>query len=203
MLSKKCKKCLLEKEEQDFSKYKRKYICDNCTKENARERSSRFRNKNKVEKSNTIICKVCNEGKTLDNFNKRKTCISCFNLQRRERYVIKEKHNDYDELFFIRKDTKISDIKKENYESIEEYYKMYNNEYYKKRINNDELYRLTRNIRSLVRSALLKKKYNKKSKTIEILGCSFEDFKLYLEKQFESWMSWDNYGKYDGNFNTG
>ena len=34
----------------------------------------------------------------------------------------------------------------------------------------------------------------KKSRTYEILGCSFIDFRIYLESKFESWMNWQNYG---------
>lgn len=39
-------------------------------------------------------------------------------------------------------------------------------------------------------------KSNKNYKTEKILGCSFADFKIYLENKFEPWMNWDNYGKY-------
>jgi hypothetical protein len=36
------------------------------------------------------------------------------------------------------------------------------------------------------------------------LCCSFEELKLHLENQFESWMNWDNYGKYQKDtFNFG
>jgi hypothetical protein len=38
---------------------------------------------------------------------------------------------------------------------------------------------------------------------LEKLGCSFEEFKIYLESKFESWMSWENYGKYNGELNYG
>lgn len=34
----------------------------------------------------------------------------------------------------------------------------------------------------------------KSSKSEDILGCSFEEFKSHLESQFESWMTWDNHG---------
>lgn len=33
------------------------------------------------------------------------------------------------------------------------------------------------------------------AKTTEMLGCSIEDFRIYLESKFEVGMSWDNYGK--------
>ena len=38
--------------------------------------------------------------------------------------------------------------------------------------------------------------YHKNSKTKEILGCSFEKFKVHLEKQFKDDMSWENQGKW-------
>ena len=41
----------------------------------------------------------------------------------------------------------------------------------------------------------------KKYKTENILGCSFSDFKIHLESKFESWMTWDNYGLYNGELN--
>ena len=45
--------------------------------------------------------------------------------------------------------------------------------------------------------------YSKTSRTQEILGCSFEEFKIYLESKFENWMSWENRGEYNGEFNYG
>ena len=35
------------------------------------------------------------------------------------------------------------------------------------------------------------------------MGCSFEEFKIHLESQFEPWMLWDNRGKYNGELNYG
>lgn len=34
------------------------------------------------------------------------------------------------------------------------------------------------------------------AKTLEILGCSLDDFRVHIEKQFQPGMSWANYGKY-------
>jgi hypothetical protein len=44
----------------------------------------------------------------------------------------------------------------------------------------------------------MKISYIKESKSIELLGCSIDEFRLYLESNFEDWMNWDNYGKYNG-----
>ena len=39
--------------------------------------------------------------------------------------------------------------------------------------------------------------YTKKSKTCEILGCSYEDFEEHIESQFQEGMNWDNYGEWE------
>jgi 5-methylcytosine-specific restriction endonuclease McrA len=36
----------------------------------------------------------------------------------------------------------------------------------------------------------------KSQKTLDLLGCSREEFILHLEKQFDKNMSWGNYGVY-------
>ena len=43
----------------------------------------------------------------------------------------------------------------------------------------------------------------KNSKTAQILGCSFEEFRQHIESKFELWMNWNNRGKYNGNPNYG
>ena len=56
---------------------------------------------------------------------------------------------------------------------------------------------LTRNIRALIKTTFTRgiiKDIIKAKKTVNILGCTFEEFKKHIESQFESWMNWDNYG---------
>ncbi len=67
----------------------------------------------------------------------------------------------------------------------------------------DPLYKLTTSIRASIRHSLKNKGYTKKSRTYQILGCSFEDFKQHIEKQFEPWMNWANHGLYNGEFDYG
>lgn len=38
--------------------------------------------------------------------------------------------------------------------------------------------------------------YRKSSKTFDLLGCSFELLKEYIEQQFKDGMSWENHGKW-------
>jgi len=58
-------------------------------------------------------------------------------------------------------------------------------------------------IRVSVRSMIKRFLKNKCSKTDEIIGCSYEYLREYIESKFESWMNWDNYGKYNGELNYG
>ena len=72
------------------------------------------------------------------------------------------------------------------------------NLYTKNRRKTDVLFRLTINLRTMINNSFRKRNLIKNSKTNEILGCSFEEFKNYLESKFESWMTWDNHGLYNG-----
>jgi len=81
--------------------------------------------------------------------------------------------------------------------------KAYMREYKKNRKCVDPLYKLRCNIGTSIAECIKRSGNIKHSKTFAILGCTIEEFKIYLESKFESWMNWDNYGLYDGNLNTG
>jgi hypothetical protein len=71
--------------------------------------------------------------------------------------------------------------------------------FYHDKIQNDTQFKIKHNIRALI-FGKFKNKSVKSKTTTELLGCSFEQFKLHLESQFESWMNWDNGPKkYDPN----
>lgn len=72
------------------------------------------------------------------------------------------------------------------------------NEYVNKKRNTDYSFRL----RSIVSSSIYKAlKHNKSSKNkksiITYLEYTIEGLIQHIEKQFESWMSWENWGKYN------
>ena len=74
---------------------------------------------------------------------------------------------------------------------------------YRKTIVRSDISILKERIRCSIINSFRLKGYTKKYKTEYILGCSFLEFKLYLESNFEDWMTWDNYGKYNGEVNYG
>ena len=71
-----------------------------------------------------------------------------------------------------------------------------NYEYCKNRKKSDSLYKLSIGIRSLILISFKNQFTTKSKKTIEILGCSFEEFKLHLESKFDEKMNWKNQGTY-------
>jgi len=86
--------------------------------------------------------------------------------------------------------------RKEYYEENKDIIKERNYKYCKDRKKSDPIYKLKLNIRSLILLSF-KSKFTKKSKkTIEILGCSFEEFSKYLESKFDENMNWSNQGSY-------
>lgn len=62
------------------------------------------------------------------------------------------------------------------------------------RYKSDPLHRLRMIARSRVASAIRQHGYRKHGKTHQILGCSFEELKRHIEKQFTKGMKWSNYG---------
>lgn len=73
---------------------------------------------------------------------------------------------------------------------------------YKRKLK-DPVFRLKEVIRKRLIKALKRKHYNANSNLANFLGCSWKEFKIYIELQFEDWMSWDKYGLYNGEKNYG
>ena len=162
-------------------------------------------------------CSNCLEKKPISEFQKDRTkkdglrpdCKSC-----RKKYYNDNKHNikkktkeeltEYKKIYYEQNKQRILNEKKiywlNNKDSIYKYVSINKNyinkrknAYVKNRLSNDPLFKLKHNIRVLISSSL--NGFSKKSKTNEILGCSFEYFKDFIESKFEDGMSWDNHGQ--------
>jgi len=70
------------------------------------------------------------------------------------------------------------------------------NKYRKHRRKTDPMFKLTCNIRTLIYATIKSRGDVKKSKSYEILGCTYEEFKAHLEKQFTNGMNWLNQGEW-------
>ena len=98
---------------------------------------------------------------------------------------------------------KYKEYKKNYYNTNREKLIKYSSNYHLNRIKNDNIYKFQCNIKCLIKNSIKYKGYKKTSKTNEILGCSISEFRLYIESKFENWMTWDNYGLYNGEPNYG
>lgn len=168
-------------------------------------------------------CIKCNQCKIETDFVKdsrlksgyRNTCLECERIRGLEKY----KKNKEQYLNKFREHYRNNpDFHKERQNNRKEYIKEYNKKYNqlnKERLNEhrkkysknrrsvDSFFKLKDNIRSLIYQSVKQKGINKSSKTESILGCSFQEFKEHLEKQFKPWMNWENQGKYNGDFEYG
>jgi len=71
-------------------------------------------------------------------------------------------------------------------------------EYDRKKTREDINFKISKNLRARIWQAIFRpdKNYKKWFPFKDVLGCSKEFFKLYLESKFTKGMSWDNYGYY-------
>lgn len=75
-------------------------------------------------------------------------------------------------------------------------YNAYQLSYRLTRYKSDPLYALQMTCRRRILCAMQKGGYKKSTKTEVLLGCSFEEFKAYLEGLFSPGMTWENRGKF-------
>jgi hypothetical protein len=75
--------------------------------------------------------------------------------------------------------------------------------YKRNKRNKTEFEKFLNSIRNSILNSFKRNGYKKMSKTCEILGCTFEEFKLHIESKFEPWMSWENRGLFNGELNFG
>jgi len=199
-MTKMCKKCLTEKSLEQF--YKNKKIksgyeskCKDCTLENIRNKSDLISSYNKnyysLNKEN-IDKKRFHKRKEYYQVNKEDICEKRKEYYSNNKKSVKERNRKY----VIKNKESVNLYKKEwALKNIDR-----KNERHKYRMKNDNLYKLSYSIRSLI--GRIKNESNN-IRTLEVLGCEIIYCKEYLESKFEDWMSWENHGLYNGEFKYG
>lgn len=207
-----CTICKIEKAESEFYKdrsnkdgYKssckicqKKYEGENRDKILEYQRIWRKENKDKIKKySEENRYKLNEYSKNYAEVNKESRKI----YYQKNKESIKERTIKYQE---ENKDA-ISERKKEYYKKNRERIKKYqqdnrerineyNQKWKKEKMNSDPLYKLSSMISTLISRSIKNQGYKKESRTFEILGCSFEEFKIYIESKFQEGMCWSNHG---------
>jgi len=204
-----CSKCKIEKDINQYSKKSRNkdglsYYCKVCTsldskfyKEKKREI---YNNKSKEYYQNNKEYFV-NKSKEYYQINKDKFLISNKEYYLNNKEYFAEKSKEY-------KEKNKDKLVEYNREYMKKYYNDYENrlkrsEYRKNKKEKDNIYRLSTVVRSLIIYSIKNRKYDKQNKTIEILGCTYEEFSEYIESKFKDWMNWENHGLYNGELNYG
>ena len=129
--------------------------------------------------------------------------------QQQQEYVennkdkIKQQQKEYQKKYREKNKDEKKEYQKKYREEKKEYYKEYHKEYVKNRIKIDPLFKLKLSIRNSISISFKRNGFKKLSQTEIILGCTFDEFKNYLESKFESWMTWENKGLYNGTANYG
>ena len=143
------------------------------------------------------ICTVCHQEKNINYFHKSKSskdgfrcdCKSCRSIERQEyNKKNKEKNKEYKKKYYeLNKDT----IKLYNDEWVKNN-PGYQGKYHKERMKNDPIFHISQKLRARLRDYLKKNKITKNNKTYDIIGCTPEELKNYLEEKFYHGMCWEN-----------
>ena len=183
-----CTKCNVEKDFIDFSKQKKgkhgyRSTCIECDREYRKQ--YHLNNKEALNKKSKTY-RINNQNK-LAEYNKK---YRLENIKYYKDYRLNNKENSkkYSQENSLKNKDRINIYgKKYRLENKD----MLNKKYYHRK-KTDPLFKLTCNIRNLIANSIKKRGFTKKSKTYQILGCTFEEFKQHLEKQFIEGMNWDN-----------
>lgn len=169
-------------------------ICNKCKIK--KDVSEFYKRKGRGDGLSGYLCK-CKDCQRTHNYNYKSN-----NSEKYKEYMIeyrennKEKLKEYITNWRFDNEEKIKDKRKDYYQNNKELIKIKNYEYCKDRKVKDPFYKLRLGIRSLILVSFRNQFTTKSKKTIEILGCSFDEFKIHLESQFDDKMNWDNQGTY-------
>jgi hypothetical protein len=117
-------------------------------------------------------------------------CKKCGNKKALERYYKNREHNllKQKEWHYSNREKRTKQLREYSYSHRDN-----RNTYLAKKMKQDGQFKIRKNIRDRMRSAMQGK--SKSKNTMELLGCTIEELKSHLEKQFTHGMNWDNYGK--------
>lgn len=180
-----CKVCNVEKDISEFPKH-RKYkdglysSCKSC--KNQSSKIYYLENKDKVIE-NVKVYRENNLDKVKysmkKNYEKNRESLLEYKKEYHRKH--KDKYQSMNKIYQIENKDRINFMKKE---------------YISNKRKNDNLFKLKESISGLIRYSIKHRGYYKKSRTEEILGCTIEEFKNYLESLFLDSMSWENYGEW-------
>lgn len=183
---KKCTKCRLYKELENFYNNRRSkdglfHRCKDCISEYKKENKEEINQKQRarsVEYRKNNVEQIRQGQKEYHEKNKAKI------NKRKKEY---RKNNKEKTLERTRK------YRLENREKVNKAQR----EYAKERIKNDPNFRTAHYLRVRTRKVILVQNGVKSESTEKLLGCTFAEARVYIESQFTEGMSWENYGEWE------
>ena len=194
-----CSKCKINKIEEDFCKHSSSSdglcsLCRICKREVDRIYRSNNEELCSIRKINYYIENKERLNKEMTQYyteNKATIRIKAkkYRIKNREYLSLKDKEK------YLKNREKIILRVKNNYIKNRERILEKSNEYKKKRMEIDPIFKLRVNFSTAFRNALKARGLSKSNNsTFGILPYTKEQLKAHLESQFEPWMNWENYG---------
>jgi len=143
------------------------------------------------------ICHLClaNNTKKYNRHNKEKVKIKQQEWRTRNREHVISYQNSYNINNRIKRLAYAKEYRRQNSDVIKEKRKQYDRQYRQNRMKYDPIYRLSRYLRTRLNKAV-KNQYTKKTdKVCTLTGCTIQELRAHLERQFCDGMSWENYSK--------
>lgn len=180
-----CETCNTEKKIEEFIGGRKH--CKKCNREKYKQKLK----SNFYLEDGSKVCSICDIEKKNSDFRIHRTyCKKCEN---------KKTYNSRKETQSIKNKEYIRLYQKNNRDKINHRIRNYK----KERKKNDNLYKCSIMMSQIISNALRLNGVYKSKRSEDIIGLSKSDFKKYIESKFEDWMTWENYGLYNGELNYG
>jgi hypothetical protein len=199
-----CKNCGIEKDATFF--FNRRAQCKDCVSKKAKEYYEKNKDvlleqKKKYHEVNKTI--ILEKKKLYHKANKELLAQKNkkYIQDNKEKITIRKKKHYEENRVIILEKKKIytKENKKKISEKNKKYFKLNRakvNYYQNNKRKNDPYYKFKHNVGCLIRDSFKRRKHLKNQKTVDILGCSLEDFKIYIRSKFKKGMTLDNYGEW-------
>lgn len=179
------------KNKDNILKVRKEYVENN--KDKISKFSSKYYEKNKE--------KIFEKNREYYEINKNKICKKQKEYYEINKGDISSRKKEYAEINKEKLKEYGKKYRSSNVEKLKEYRlinkdrtKRYNKEYINNRLLTDPFFKFIHNLKASIRNSISKMGYSKKSRTYEVLGITYTEFKEYIENLFQDGMSWDNHG---------
>lgn len=217
-VSQACRKCGVSKDSEQYpSRHGRPFgrVCRACVlerqnlaraKREGTEQKYALALRNKAfEATGQRECRVCADVKPLTSYRVKSgahslRCLSCTNGKLREEYSqnvngIRDRLTEHGKKRRRKHGERLNAEKKLYVAANRAKVTQRQNDWAKAKLRADPVFALKKRIRSLIGNAFASIGCQKNSETQAILGCTWDEFRAHIERQFTAGMAWDRMGR--------